>query len=219
MRLALLAVIGLSTFCASASGETVFIDASHHIRGSVTSDGVTESYDQTSGGSIDGRVDGAFGNYAESSAGRLYGTVYAVAESVELSSSEASGRAFAFSETTFQTTETSLTLRMWGEVSPPDGVSVTINDVQTGDLVFQTSQMATGDAIESWSLSPTIAFDPSHQYLLTIDVRNPGYEPMGLTRNSAYVELYAAPLPPAAWGGLALLAAVGAGHLLRRRLA
>ena len=243
MRLAILVVFGLVCLCASAQADPLILSEQYRITGNVETDldgsdpddPVVDGYDHVGTSNLFDHVDGlsGAGNYATSSAGRTGNTFQATAEASTPSAGYAFGFASARSTILFQPDSDLLFLGLSGEVAPYVNVSVRLTDVasNTNLVSFDLAPDGNPEDFVPYELSGNISVDPSRAYRLSLFVNSSGYEPISMTRATAFVTLAAGdaggpqfpvetvPVPPAAWGGLALLGTCGAGHFLRRRLA
>lgn len=216
----------------SANAGVVIQSESYRIWGGVSSENtnpppisVVDSYDTTAASTVSDRVDGLYGNYAESIAGRTGMDFFAEAESVELSSGNAGGAASARVNVTFVSTEAALDLDMQGAITwiRDEGghgfssASVQVKDLTSGATLLDfapTIPPTTPTASAApWEASVTLPVDPTHTLELIILSNGYGYEPFPLGVAATTVTMAVVPDPASAWGVLILLGCTG---LIRR---
>lgn len=210
----------------SADAGIVILSEAYEISGGVASEVVTlpnpiveDSYSRTAPFTISDRVDGLWGNYAKSTAGRIDGDIFAGAESAEYSATSASGAARAIASITFTSTDPILGLDMNGSITwiREDGVaghhgfsstSVRVTDLTSGTTLLDFAPTIPEETPTSssapWAAVHSLGVDTAHTFGLTITSNGYGYEPHPLGVASTTVSLVVVPEPASTCGIVAL---------------
>lgn len=218
----------------SADAGIVILSETYQISGGVASQAgippnpiVEDSYSRTAPFMIGDRVDGLWGNYAKSTAGRIDCDVFADAESAEYAATSASGAARAMASITFTSTDPILDLDMHGSITWINEVgvaghhgfsstSVRVTDLTSGttllDFAPTIAQETPTTSAAPWAALRSLAVDTAHTFGLTITSNGYGYEPHPLGVASTTVSLVVVPEPGFTCGIVAL---VGCAALVR----
>jgi hypothetical protein len=221
----------MGSCCTLGAGAAPVIQTtSYRVWGSVSSENpnpppamVSDAYDTTAASPLNARVDGLYGNFARSEAGRDGLALFARAESREPSGTSATGSAYARTTATFTSDSATLALSMFGTI-PWDqsyghtafsSIAIQVKDLTSGETLLDYSPVIPPSTPTStaapWSTDFSHSVDVSHTFELSILTNAPGYEPFSVSTVSATV----VPEP-----GLGLSAAVIAGLMfatVRRR--